>query len=373
MRITGVVRHKKLPKGPPRRPRLTEYVIDYESEGRWAPLCPSEVPSEAPAAILVAGSFGRGPDGHLNGDHDPTQTRLTFACRDGVAAKCQAWGYLSWNPERAPYFQACTQMARADYCGNGRSRTVDDTKINYHDLHREPLGKLIAMDGFEPEAVWGPGSAGKPSAAMCVSRTRWSTIPLGPRSACPEVLHDPRVEAATDGKPQRFCDGLTVKQWADAGALFVNASKADDIGVVVFTDENGHYMTTTRYPWLGGDIKSPSPPGYPKFVAIEGGAFKPTVKEPEKKGLVPLYRYTKKTRAVTLQVLTTEPPPDGFGNRELEAYVLEFKPSSGPPTSTARPLYLHVGAKNHYVTTSEEQAPAGSNYSKVRQIGWLPH
>ena len=388
MRITDVAREKKLPKGAPRRPRLIEYVIEYESEGRWAPLCPSEAPAaehrhgalavgdalrKAQPAILVAGSFGHGPDGRPNGDHDPTPTRLTFACRDGVAAKCQDWGYSSWNPERAAYFQACTQMARADYCGNGRSRTVDGTMINYLDLHREPLGYLKAREGFVPEAVWGPGSVEKPSAAMCVSRTRWSTIPLGPRSACPELLHDPRDEAATDGKPQRFCDGLTVRQWAHAGALFVNASRPLDVGLVIWSDRSGHYRTTTRYPWLGRGVKSPSPPGHPEFVSIEGGAFKREIPEPEKKGLVPLYRYTKKTRLITLEVLTTEPPPDGFGNRELEAYVLEFKPSAGPPTSTARPLYLHVGAKDHYVTTSEEQPPANSSYSKVRQIGWLPH
>lgn len=367
MRITDVVHHKKHPKGPPRRPSPTGYVIEYESGHHWAPLCPSD-----PAgATLISGSFGHSSNGHGNGDYDPKQTRLTFACRDGVAAKCQAWGYSSWNPERAAYFQACTRMARADYCGDGHSRTVDDTMINYLDLHRLPLGKLNAPKGFVPEAVWGPGSAGKLPAAMCVSRTRWSTIPLGPRSACPDLLRDPRDEAATEGKPQRFCDGMTVEQWADAGALFVNNSRPIDVGLVVWSDGSGHYMTTTRYPWFGA--RSPGPPRYPVFASIEGAAFRQEIPEPEKKGLVPLYRYTKKTQAITLEALTTEPPPDGFGNRVLEAYVLEFKPSSGPPTSTARPLYLYAGAKDHYVTTSEEQAPANSSYSRVRQIGWLPH
>lgn len=366
MRITGVVRHKKLSDGPPPGPRHSDYVIQYKSGNRWAPLCPSE----APAAMLVSGSFGHAPDGRPNGDYDPTRTHLTFACRDGVAAKCQGWGYWSWNPKRAAYFQACTRMARADYCGNGRSRTVDETMINYLDLHRKPLGQLKAMDGFEPEAVWGLGAAGKPPAAICLSRTRWSTIPLGPRSACFELLPDPRDEAATGGNP-RFCDGMTVKDWAAAGAVFVNRSRPLDVGLVVWKDGSGHYRTTTQFPWLGKDVHSPGPPGYPIFVSIEGAAIKPEVPAPKRKGLVPLSRYTKKTGAITLEVLTTEPPPDGFGNGVLEAYV--FEPSSEPPTSMARPLYLYSGAKDHYVTTSEEQAPANSNYSKVRQIGWLPH
>jgi hypothetical protein len=369
MRITGVVPHKNLSDRPPRGPRRSDYVIEYQSGHQWAPLCPPE----SPAAILVSGSFGHAPDGRPNGDYDPTRMRLTFACRDGVAAKCQDWGYWSWKPERATYFQACTRMARADYCGTGRSRTVDETMINYLDLHRKPLAELKPVRGFVPEAVWGPGTAGKPPAAMCLSRTRWSTIPLGPRSVCSDLLPDPRDEAAADGKPQRFCDGMTATEWAAAGALFVNSSRPLDVGLVIWSDGSGHYRTTARHPWLGGGVNSPSPPGYPVFVSIEGAAFKAEIPAPKKKGLVPLFRYTKKTRAITLEVLTTEPPPEGFGNRALEAYVLEFKLSSGPPTSTARPLYLHSGPKDHYVTSSEEQAPANSSYSKVRQIGWLPH
>lgn len=369
MRIAGVVRHENPWNGPKPRPRQRDYVIEYSSGGRWASLCSSK----APGAIPVVGSFGHTAEGHVNGNYDPTPTRLTFACRDGVAAKCQDWDYPSWNPERARYFQACTRMARADYCGNGHSRTVDDTMINYLPLHGQSLASLQPRPGFAPEAVWGPGGAGAPTAAICLSRTRWSTIPLGPRSACAELMPDPRDEAATDGKPRRYCDDMTVKDWADAGALFVNNSRPLDVGLFVWSDGNGHYVTTTKFPWLGRDVTSPSPPGYPVFVSIEGAAFKPEVPEPRKKGMVPLHRYTKKTGAITLELLTTEPPPDGFRNPVLEAYVLAFKPASEPPTSTARPLYLYSDRKGHYVTTSEEQAPANSGYSKVRQIGWLPH
>lgn len=368
MRIARVVRHQNPWNGPRPRPRQSDYVIEFSSGGQWASLCSSD----APGAIPVVGSFGHTPEGHPNGDYDPAPTRLTFACRAGVAAKCQDWGYPSWNPQRSRYFQACTRMARADYCGNGRSRTVDRTMINYVDLHGQPLA-LQPLPGFVPEAVWGPGGAGDPTAALCLSRTRWSTIPIGPRSPCAELVPDPRAEAPTDRKPGRFCEDKTVKDWADEGALFVNNSRPLDVGLFVWGNGKGHYVTTTRFPWLGKGVDSPSPPGYPVFVSIEGAAYKPELPAPMKTGLVPLFRYTKKAGAITLALSTTRPTGDGFRDRVLEGYVLEFKPPFEPPTSTARPLYLYSDRNGHYVTTSEEQAPTNSNYSKVQQIGWLPH
>lgn len=369
MRIVRAIRHDNPDDEPPPVPRQRDYVIEYSSGGRWAPLCPPE----APGAIPIAGSFGHTPQGHVNGDYHPTPTRVTFACRAGVAAKCQGWGYRSWNPKRAPYFQACTRMARADYCGNGHSRTVDGTLINYLDLHGESVPQLRPAPGFVPEAVWGTGGPGAPTAAICLSRTRWSTIPIGPRSPCADLVPDPRDEAPTDGRPRRFCDDMTVQDWADAGARFVNMSRPLDVGIFVWTDGEGHFATTTRYPWLGKDVQSPGPPGYPVFVSIEGAAYKPEVPAPRRKGLMPLFRYTQRTRTIALEALTTGAPPAGFGHPVLEAYVFEFKPASEPPTSTARPLYLYSDGHDHYVTLSDERAPASSSYSKVQQIGWLPH
>jgi hypothetical protein len=330
MRIARVVRHQNPWNGPRPQPRQSDYVIEYSSDGQWASLCSSD----PPGAIPVAGSFGHTPEGHPNGAYDPAPTRLTFSCRDGVAAKCQDWGYRSWDPERGRYFQACTRMARADYCGNGHSRTVDGTMINYVDLHGQPL-VLRPLPGFVPEAVWGPGGAGDPTAAICLSRTRWSTIPIGPRSPCAEL--DPRAEAPTDRKPGQFCEDKTPKDWANEGALFVNNSRPLDVGLFVWRDENGHFMTTTKFPWLGKGVTSPSPPGYPVFVSIEGSAYKPKLPAPKKSRLVPLYRYTKKAGAITLALSTTGPTGDGFRDPVLEAYVLEFKPPFEPPTRPRGP------------------------------------
>ena len=364
MRIARVVPYRDRRDGPPPQPGQSDYVLEYADGDRWSRVCPPD----APAAMPVVGSFGHAPDGHSNGDHDPSPTRLTFACRAGVAHKCQSWGYRSWRPDEVPYFQACTRMARADYCGNGHSRTVDHTPINYIDLHGQPLDSLHLLPGFVPEAVWGRGN-GKAPAALCVARSRWATIPIGPRSPCADVLADPR-DAGTGG-PHHFCDDMTVAEWAAAGALFADNSIELDIPVTVWGDGRGHYASTTQFPWLGPDVRSDNPPGYPVFVSIEGAALKRSVGIVLPRTAVPLFRYTRRVGALTLELLTTGPPHDGFGNPVLEAYALAFEPGSPPPTSTARPLYLHSDGRGHFVTTSEEQSPPG--YRKRRQIAWLPH
>jgi hypothetical protein len=65
--------------------------------------------------------------------------------------------------------QTCTRLARADYCGIGRSSTHDNTEINVWD--RLPMPGPI--QGHEQqadmvfEAGWDPGGA------VCLSRSRW--------------------------------------------------------------------------------------------------------------------------------------------------------------------------------------------------------
>ena len=88
----------------------------------------------------------------------------TFACYSGVLNKCVRWGYAPWNVG-ADLHQACTRMARADYCGNGISFTKNGTVIDVFDV----LGIQRATDEADLvfEAAWGP------SGAVCVNRTRY--------------------------------------------------------------------------------------------------------------------------------------------------------------------------------------------------------
>ena len=48
---------------------------------------------------------------------------LTLACEGGAITKCIRWGYQPWAQHSGSSLkelhQACTRMARADYCGTG--------------------------------------------------------------------------------------------------------------------------------------------------------------------------------------------------------------------------------------------------------------
>jgi hypothetical protein len=61
------------------------------------------------------------------GTHQDDGTTISLACTSGVLAKCVRWGYRPWETVNgvsvANYHQACSRMARADYCGDGQTHT----------------------------------------------------------------------------------------------------------------------------------------------------------------------------------------------------------------------------------------------------------
>jgi hypothetical protein len=66
----------------------------------------------------------------------------------------------------ADLHQACTRMARADYCGNGQSHTHENTAIDFYDRF-----------GIAELGKWAPGSAPfeaawAPDGATCLAHTR---------------------------------------------------------------------------------------------------------------------------------------------------------------------------------------------------------
>ena len=96
---------------------------------------------------------------------------ISFNCTSGVIAKCVRWGYHPWQTVQgqslAPYHQACTRMARADYCGDGVTHTQEGTLIDMYDN----LGKFTPDFGLTLfEASW------TPDGAYCVARDRWLIV-----------------------------------------------------------------------------------------------------------------------------------------------------------------------------------------------------
>jgi hypothetical protein len=135
----------------------------------WENPCVAMDRVPAPRALAVGGVWD------ANGAHAESPDRFTFACENGAITKCIQWGYAPWASRNgqslAGMHQACTRLARADYCGNGRSHTHQDTTIDIYDK----LGVLERATEVTRE--WDPAKASfeaawAPDGATCLSRTR---------------------------------------------------------------------------------------------------------------------------------------------------------------------------------------------------------
>jgi len=135
----------------------------------WENPCIATHRVPAPRALAVQGIWdGSGARSDLAG-------KFTFACENGAIAKCIGWGYKPWAHKDGrsvrELHQACTRMARADYCGNGRSHTREDSPIDMYD------GLAMQARTRETTSAWDPArgsfeAAWTPEGAACLARTR---------------------------------------------------------------------------------------------------------------------------------------------------------------------------------------------------------
>jgi hypothetical protein len=136
---------------------------------RWENPCVTADQIPDPRALAVSGVWD------ASGAHQEVEGKFTLACENGAITKCIRWGYKPWASHNgqslAELHQACTRMARADYCGNGQSHTRQDTLIDMYDR----LGVLARTT--ERSAAWDPERASFEAAwaadgATCMARTR---------------------------------------------------------------------------------------------------------------------------------------------------------------------------------------------------------
>jgi hypothetical protein len=170
-----------------------------------------------PRALAVSGTWD------ASGAHQSTPGKLTFACENGAITKCIRWGYKPWASHEgqslAGLHQACTRMARADYCGNGRSHTHENTTIDMYDR----LGVLARTT--EASADWDPRRASfeaawAPDGATCLARTRDGRALQTVLEECPDRFRSGAVLELGEG------DRCTVRRadGAPATALLRNMS-----------------------------------------------------------------------------------------------------------------------------------------------------
>lgn len=156
-------------------------------------------------AIPVSGSWDE------SGAHIASDTVFTFSCTKGVIAKCVRWGYKPFKSVNgkslADYHQACTRMARADYCGDGVTHTQDDTLIDiYDDLRIQVKSSALTLPLLIFDAAW------TTEGAYCMTKDRWLALSqlLSVTLNCKTKFNDlfPLVETS----PVDALDTCTIKR-----------------------------------------------------------------------------------------------------------------------------------------------------------------
>lgn len=164
------------PQDPDREVHLYTVLYQNSTDSQWHNFCQTDGNNLAKAILL-------------SGEWDETgayvdNREVTIACTSGVLAKCVRWGYKPWKTVEGVslryYHQACTRMARADYCGNGNSYTQDGTPIDLYDRLR--IQKPTKDSGMVFEAGWGTDGA------VFIHRTRYSGTLAQIQQECPNKL-----------------------------------------------------------------------------------------------------------------------------------------------------------------------------------------
>jgi ADYC domain-containing protein/pentapeptide repeat protein len=214
-RITSVV-----PEDPTNDPTHTGATFLYTLEqwlpdtSSWQPACPVDTDGRR-VAIPLAAIW----DEH--GDRIESTSLFTFGCTTGVIAKCYRWGYRPWVAgygNLATMHWACTRLARADYCGNGKPHTQDGTWINVWD--NLPAPGPIQLHGAHPppgmifEAGWNTGGA------VCLGRTRWISDMVEIAATCPARL-------MPLGQAKKICDTVEEALGNDPSVLLFNESNVN--------------------------------------------------------------------------------------------------------------------------------------------------
>jgi hypothetical protein len=130
-------------------------VIDvFDANGQPVWLCPS-----GQTAIPLAGTWNNSTWYY---DSTTASTKFTFACTNGVLAKCTRWGYRPYDRaikdntpagtqpvSLAGYHQSCIRAAAADYCGIGKSMTKNGTLVDVFDYSATwEQGFIPHTDGY---------------------------------------------------------------------------------------------------------------------------------------------------------------------------------------------------------------------------------
>lgn len=342
-------------------PGTADYRVRYRraDSSMWQDLCVSGA-----RAIAVGGTWS--PDGH----HTVDATRFTFACADGVIAKCIDWGYAPWpspsGARMAPYHQACTRMARADYCYDGKSRTVAGTIIDYSDAATPPLNAAMAADDlrgadFSAEAVWrddvpAERLPGRFRPAVCLYKKRWATLPLG--GPCGVYLTDPRIRP----KHADACDDRSEDFWRTHGGLLFNRSTIIDAALSRWQRTPADTVTGVKVP---ARVQKRVDEGA-VYAATVAAALRPSGATE----LLQIFRSRRNGELLTAtSTWSSSSLPAGYAAQEPAGWIFPAATPEAARPRTAQPLYLFQCGKDWVTTTGAAPSPS---CGPATLLGYLP-
>ncbi|TMQ16380.1 MAG: hypothetical protein E6J90_21655 [Deltaproteobacteria bacterium] len=335
---------------------LATYRLELRTPAGWVDQCGGG------EAVPLAGKWQK------SGFHEYAADRISFACTGSVAYKCTLWGYLAGSDATAMGWrahQACTRMARGDYCAAGHSRTREGTPIQIFDVigvGPAPPRHFEGVQNWPPdpdrmffEAAW--NDAAHP--ASCLSRRRWQGLPIGP--LCDhDDLPDPRQDTGV-----RFCEDI---EWPapgsePTGALLFNVSRYTDLALHVWKCGDTDLVSTVRGFYQLPDVIQPFPNmGTCEHVRNDGIVLRALRSDLNPDDFWELSLFRKAGDAVVAR--TAEPPP-GFvpGIVPFEGYA--FKAQSGDLVPLN--LYLNTATGDRVSTT----ATPGDPYVLESVIGYV--
>ena len=202
MRIdsAGLDQTAKIPTG--QQNDVWMYNLIWRQEGvspvpAWQSWCLSEMENKPDQAVFLSNRWDP-----VTANRIDQPTFITFACRDYSLGKCARMGYRPWakgtkctghgsnktcaDVQLTDHHQSCVRMMRADYCGSGKSYTVNGTLIDIYDYLNPPI--QVPETDWDIEARW------TPTGAICLNDPRH-----------PELVGKwKRPDCNGDGKPDQF-------------------------------------------------------------------------------------------------------------------------------------------------------------------------
>lgn len=361
-------------------PTMTQLLLQRYDGTAWV-----AGPCGDKLAIAIPGVFQR------DGLHVENAGRLTLAClEEGVAAKCTDWGLPSGSSEREALWathQACTRMARADFCSVGEPHTRAHTRIWFYDtLPGNAIPDAVDELELEPLTSWPPDSSkyyfeafwrGDDGHAGCLSKLRWAGLREG--ALCGGAIPDPRTSSNSDGLADACEDISLDTAIAEGGALMFNKTQYSDLALWLWERElpsGAHeYASTVR-----GFVGKPAEMVHPFWEKV-GDVYWHKYPEAFLMRVPPVGMLPSEYAAVSTffnaatndRVLARDDDPrfapdKGYVHEFDEGFVLEA-PRDG--ARAALWLWYNAAAKDYVALTGQPQGLVGTYVRQPGVIGYL--